>query len=541
MMSLLLGCKSLSVQFYGQTEPVLKDITLQFQPGETVLILGPSGSGKSTLLAVLAGIIPEHMEAIVKGEANRKQSVGILFQDPDTQFCMQHVDDEIAFSLENKKVPKEQMTAKIKELLDLVELEVELDTRIDALSGGMKQRLALACILALKPEVLFLDEPTAQLDPLSRREIFKLLKQISERKKQTLIIVEHVLDGCIEWADRIILLNKDGRIIGDGHPKSILSNYQSEIEEAGIWRPEIYPVEWDEIISDNRHPLSTQLRDKYLQRKANKESTVQDGLDSLLEVQDLSVSYEKKEVFNNLNFRFGKGEWISIIGKNGSGKSSLLKVLANLKKRSKGNIIFKERELKTWKDSQLYEHIGFVFQNPEWQFITQTVYEEIALSGEQQNWKKEIIEAKTLALLKEFGLLKHKDYNPFNLSFGQKRRLSVATMLLLDQDILFLDEPTFGQDKKTSEKLLRMLKNRQEQGTTIVMATHDMNIVDQYSDRVLLLKESSLIYDGKPFSLFSNSQLLEHTAIIPPLHYVYKQAAKEEFLNGGQSVLSVSY
>lgn len=155
MMSLLLGCKSLSVQFYGQTEPVLKDITLQFQPGETVLILGPSGSGKSTLLAVLAGIIPEHMEAIVKGEANRKQSVGILFQDPDTQFCMQHVDDEIAFSLENKKVPKEQMTAIIKELLDLVGLEVELDTRIDALSGGMKQRLALACILALKPEVLF--------------------------------------------------------------------------------------------------------------------------------------------------------------------------------------------------------------------------------------------------------------------------------------------------------------------------------------------------------------------------------------------------
>jgi len=540
-MSLLLGCKSLSVQFYGQTEPVLKDITLQFHPGETVLILGPSGSGKSTLLAVLAGIIPEHMEAILKGEANRKQSVGILFQDPDTQFCMQHVDDEIAFSLENKQVPKEQMNSIIKELLDVVGLEVEPDTRIDALSGGMKQRLALACILALKPEVLFLDEPTAQLDPLSRREIFKLLKQISERKEQTLIIVEHVLDGCIEWADRVILLNKEGRIIGDGHPKSILSDYQSEIEEAGIWRPEIYPFEWDEIINDNSHPLSMQLRERYLHRKANTKRTAQEGLGSLLEVQNLSISYEKKEIFNNLNFRFGKGEWISIIGKNGSGKSSLLKVLANLKKRSKGTITFKERELKNWKDSQLYEHVGFVFQNPEWQFITQTVYKEIAFSGEQHKWKKEVVEAKTLALLKEFGLFKHKDYNPFNLSFGQKRRLSVATMLLLHQDILFLDEPTFGQDKVTTEKLLRLLKKRQEQGTTIVMATHDMNIVDQHSDRVLLLKESSLIYDGKPFSLFSNSQLLEHTAIIPPMHYVYRQEAKEEFPNGGKSVVSVSY
>jgi len=538
MMSSLLGCKNLSVQFYGQNQPVLKNITLQFHPGETVLIVGPSGCGKSTLLAVLAGIIPEHQEAKMKGEVTRKNRVGILFQDPDTQFCMQHVDDEIAFSLENKRVPKEEMTAKIKELLKIVGLEVELDTRIDALSGGMKQRLALACVLAMEPEVLFLDEPTAQLDPVSRREIFAVLKQISERKKQTLIMVEHVLDGCIEIADRIILLNKEGKVMGDADPNSALCEFESVIEEAGIWSPELYPYDWDEIINDSYHPLSKQLKERYRQRKANK---VQVERSTLLEVQNLSVSYESKEILHNLNFRFGKGEWISIIGKNGSGKSSLLKVLAKLKRRNKGNILFKELELKNWKESQLYQHIGFVFQNPEWQFITQTVYEETAFSGEQQKWHKEMIETKTLALLEEVGLLQHKDVNPFNLSFGQKRRLSVATMLLLNQDILFLDEPTFGQDKRTTEKLLKMLKNRQEQGTTIVMATHDMNLVDQYSDRVLFFKEGALAFDGHPFLLFSNPQQLNETAIIPPLHYAYIEAVKEELPNGGQSVLSVSY
>ncbi|TRZ36584.1 ABC transporter ATP-binding protein [Niallia circulans] len=536
-MSSLLGCKNLSVQFYRQMKPVLNHVSLDFQPGENVLILGPSGSGKSTLLSVLAGIIPDHIEAKVKGEVIRTQNMGILFQDPDTQFCMEHVDEEIAFSLENRNVPAEEMVLKIKSLLEVVGLKVELNTRIAALSGGMKQRLALASVLALEPDVLFLDEPTAQLDPVSRKEFFKLLNQLASQG-QTMIIVEHVLDGCIEWMDRVILLNKHGEVIGDGHPQYILEQCKGQMEEAGIWRPEIYPFEWHKVIGDKNHPLSKQLNEKYLQSKTKKD-TFQHNTDSLMSAEAVSISYERMPVLCDVNFQFGKGEWISIIGKNGSGKSSLLKVLAKLKKVSKGSVAFKDIHLKSWKESQLYEKIGFVFQNPEWQFINKTVYEEILYSGEQQNVKKESAEAKAKELLEEFGLLNYSNRNPFNLSFGQKRRLSVATMLLLNQEVLLLDEPTFGQDKHSAESLLSLLKKRQEHGTTIVMVTHDMNIVDQYSNRVLLIDENSLCFDGHPFSLFSDEKLLEKTRIIPPLHYAYKRAVKEECFLGKQSIVLV--
>lgn len=538
MMSSLLGCKNLTVQFYGQMKPVLNIISIDFQPGENVLILGPSGSGKSTLLSVLAGIIPDHIEAKVKGEVIRKQKVSILFQDPDTQFCMQHVDEEIAFSLENRNVPTEEMVLKIKTLLDMVGLEVELHAKIDALSGGMKQRLALACVLALEPDVLLLDEPTAQLDPASRKELFKLLKQLSIKTGKTMIFVEHVLDGCIEWMDRVILLNKHGEVIGDGHPQYILAKYKSQMEEAGIWRPEVYPYEWPEVIRDKNHPLSKQLNEKYLQSKLKKEA-LQHNADSLMSADAVTISYERKTVLHDVNFQFGKGEWISIIGKNGSGKSSLIKVLAKLKKVSKGSVVFKDINLKSWRESLLYEKIGFVFQNPEWQFITKTVYEEILFSGEQQNVRRESAEAKALELLKEFGLLNYSDRNPFNLSFGQKRRLSVATMLLFNQEVLLLDEPTFGQDKHSAERLLSLLKKQQARGTTIVMVTHDMNIVDWYSNRVLLFDEKNLCFDGHPFSLFSDDELLEKTGLIPPLHYTYERAVKEEYLLGKQSILLV--
>lgn len=537
-MSSLLGCKNLTVQFYGQMKPVLNMVSIDFQHEENVLILGPSGSGKSTLLSVLAGIIPDHIEAKVKGEVIRKQNVGILFQDPDTQFCMQHVDEEIAFSLENRNVPTEEMVLKIKTLLDMVGLKVELHAKIDALSGGMKQRLALACVLALEPDVLLLDEPTAQLDPASRKELFKLLKQLSIKTGKTMIFVEHVLDGCIEWMDRVILLNKHGEVIGDGHPKYILAKYKSQMEEAGIWRPEVYPYEWPEVIRDKNHPLSKQLNEKYLQSKLKKEA-LQHKNDSLMSAEAVTISYERKTVLHDINFQFGKGEWISIIGKNGSGKSSLIKVLAKLKKVSKGSIVFKDFNLKSWKESQLYEEIGVVFQNPEWQFITKTVYEEILFSGEQQNVRRESAEAKALELLKEFGLLNYSDRNPFNLSFGQKRRLSVATMLLFNQEVLLLDEPTFGQDKHSAERLLSLLKKQQARGTTIVMVTHDMNIVDWYSNRVLLFDEKNLCFDGHPFSLFSDDELLEKTGLIPPLHYAYERAVKEEYLLGKQSILLV--
>lgn len=519
-----LGCNHLSVRFYQHRKKIVDDITLSIHPGEKLLILGPSGCGKSTLISALSGIIPEFLDAEVTGEVVRRERAGVMFQDPDSQFCMLHVDEEIAFSLENRRIPRGKMDEMISDVMDKAGLNIDKRTSIESLSGGMKQRLALACILALDPEVLFFDEPTAQLDPQGRIEIFELLKNLSRQTGQTMVFVEHVLDGCIEWMDRVILLNKDGRMIGSGKPEEVLREFDAEIKEAGIWRPKLFPVKWNDVVENHDHPVSAELT-RFIETRSEEHRFV--GGNPMIRVEDATIGYGKKAIVQDLNLTIHKGEWISIVGKNGSGKSTFLKSLARLESLRKGKIYFLEKELSKWPDVELYEKAGFVFQNPELQFIADMVFEEIAFGGRQRNWTEEQIQEKTHQLLREFGLEAHRDAHPFTLSLGQKRRLSVATMLLFDQDVLLLDEPTFGQDEKTAKELIKKLKERQAQGTTIIMVTHDMNLVDQCSDKVLLLKNGKAAYYGTPYSLFMNEVLLEDSSLVPPLHYKLVHARKE--------------
>ncbi|MBT2726756.1 ABC transporter ATP-binding protein [Bacillus sp. ISL-75] len=522
-MDMFLGCKDLSIRFYNRSEKILSHITLSINQGEKVLILGPSGSGKSTLISALSGIIPEHLEAEVSGEVFCRKDAGVMFQDPDSQFCMLHVDEEIAFSLENRSIPRNEMDPIIAELMDKVGLMVDKKTPIETLSGGMKQRLALACLLALEPEVIFFDEPTAQLDPAGRNEIFVLLNQLAQKTNHTMVFVEHVLDGCIEWMDRVIILNEYGSIIGDGQPKEMLLNFKNEMKEAGIWRPKLFPEKWEEVVRNDAHPLSIKLAN------LKKTKPLKDG-EILLRTEHVEIGYGKKTIVSDIDIKIHKGEWISIVGENGSGKSTFLKSLIRLEPIKKGEIYFQDKELKKWSERELYEKAGFVFQNPELQFITDTVFEEVAFGGRQRNWPEELIHTKTNQLLEEFGLESHQNAHPFTLSLGQKRRLSVATMLLFDQDLLLLDEPTFGQDEKTANELIQRLKERQDQGTTIVMVTHDMDLVDGYSDKVILFNKGKVTYQGTPYGLFSDSNIFCESALIPPLHYQLMHARKKGVL-----------
>ncbi|GIN65466.1 energy-coupling factor transporter ATPase [Bacillus sonorensis] len=528
-MNSYLGCSNLSVRFYHRSETILDRVSLSIDKGEKVLILGPSGSGKSTLISALSGIIPDHIEAEVSGEVNRRKSTGVMFQDPDSQFCMLHVDEEIAFSLENRCIPREEMDQMISSFMEQVGLNIDKKTPIEALSGGMKQRLALACLLALEPEVLFFDEPTAQLDPASRKDIFALLKDVSETTGQTMVFVEHVLDGCIEWMDRVILLSENGRIIGDGIPEDILRRFQRQMKEAGIWQPKLYPAVWEEVVEDENHPLAAKLSAKLkIKELSEKNGTPDSG--PLIRTEDAAIGYRKKTVADGINLQIQKGAWVSVIGKNGSGKSTFLKSLIRLEAVKKGRIYVEDRELKKWSDKALYDKAGFVFQNPELQFIQDTVFEEIAFGARQRHWPEEQIKRKTSELLTEFGLASHAKVHPFTLSLGQKRRLSVATMLLFDQDVLLLDEPTFGQDQKTAGELIKRLKERQERGTTIIMVTHDMDIVDQHSDQVIVFHHGKAAYQGTPYRLFSDERLVRQFSIIPPLHYELMHARKKKVL-----------
>ncbi|MFJ9251317.1 energy-coupling factor transporter ATPase [Bacillus pumilus] len=526
-MDSFLACNNLTVRFYEQPQPVLHQISLSIQKGEKVLILGSSGSGKSTLISVLAGIIPEHLEADMQGEVILQRHTGVMFQDPDSQFCMHRVNEEIAFSLENRSVPRDEMAGIIQQLMQKVQLDVDPNTDIHTLSGGMKQRLALACLLALEPDVLFFDEPTAQLDPAGRMEIFQLLQQLAADQRQTMIFVEHVLDGVIEWMDRVILLDDQGSILADGSPKDVLTTYEKEMKEAGIWRPKLFPEKWSTILQDPFHPMSHKLMQTFEARKKQNEKVPSTKRETIIRSEDLQLSYGKKRIMSDLQLDIKAGEWVAIIGENGSGKSTCLKHLVRLEPTKKGHIFLKETLLKKWSDRELYEKAGFVFQNPELQFIQDTVFDEIAFGGRQRNWQESVVQEKTVQLLKEFGLEKHAKAHPFTLSLGQKRRLSVATMLLFDQDVLLLDEPTFGQDERTAKELIRRLKDRQRQGTTILMVTHDMDLVDECADQVLLFHQEKHVYDGTPYDLFSNRELVNAYQLRTPLHYRYVAERKD--------------
>ncbi len=577
-----LGCDGLSVRFYSQERPVLHQLNLHIRQGEKVLILGPSGSGKSTLLSVLAGIIPEHVEAELEGDVYRQPACGVMFQDPDSQFCMLRVDEEIAFSLENRSVPREQMEPLIDRAMAQVGLNIPRHTPIETLSGGMKQRLALACLLALEPEVLFFDEPTAQLDPASRNEVFTLLRQLGAASGHTMVVVEHVLDGCIEWMERVILLDGHGRFIADGAPAEIITAYRQEMVEAGIWLPQLFPYHWDDVCNNPAHPLAVQLTQQLQQRlaqhshmpqlqtdvrstftttdaavntgvngkantmdntKANTTENIKtntraktmdnafsNALPPLIQTEQLAIGYGRKAVMQGIDVAISPGQWIAIIGKNGSGKSTFLKSLLRLVPALSGRVHFHGKELRKWSDRELYARAGFVFQNPELQFVTDTVYDEIAFGGRQRGWSEQELEERTLPLLREFGLEGLREEHPFSLSLGQKRRLSVATMLLFDQELLLLDEPTFGQDARTAAELVGRLHRRQQEGTTIVMVTHDMELVDQYADRVLLFDGGQIAYDGDPPGLFLNEQLWQHSAIEAPLPYRLHLERKERHI-----------
>ncbi|QOR67364.1 ATP-binding cassette domain-containing protein [Cytobacillus suaedae] len=465
--------ENLRLKFTGGESLLFKDLSSTFYQGEKVLLLGPSGCGKSSLLQVLTGLIPNSIDVPMKADSIEvPSSWGYVFQDPDTQFCMPFVDEEIAFVLENLQVRREKMNQKIEELLLKVGLNLDsTHTSINTLSGGMKQRLAIASVLALEPEVLFLDEPTAMLDPEGTKDIWDTIKNISQDK--TVIIVEHKIDHVIDFIDRIILFDSTGQIIADGYKEEIFLNYKKEIREQGIW----YPGVWDEYISERK----TQLPE-FTEEDANE----------VLRLENF-IGYRNKEAKIHVpNCTVKAGEWIVIVGENGAGKSTLLHALFQFIKTS-GQYDLMGTNIQHIQ--KLTKYLTFVFQNPEFQFITNSVYEEIAYALKMEKVNEMVIEEKVEELLTLFQLENHRKQHPYQLSMGQKRRLSVAASIVKGQQIMLLDEPTFGQDSKNTFALLELIEQYRRNGTTIVMVTHDKQIETHFATRVWHIEAGELTDD----------------------------------------------
>ena len=511
-------------QYDAQAEATLKDISFDIAKGEKVLILGPSGSGKSTLAQCLNGIIPNIHKGQAQGQVridgqdifkqsiyDKSQLVSTVLQDPDGQFIGLTVAEDLAFALENDCADQSEMKDKVALWAERLDLTSLLNHRPQDLSGGQKQRVSLAGVLIDESPILLFDEPLANLDPKSGQETIDLIDKIHKEVGATTIIIEHRLEDVLyRPVDRILLVN-DGELIFNGSPDELLSS--TLLLENGIREP-LYVTVLRQLGFDTRSAQNLSqldaldlsdlaLPDRVLKDKRDSSS------DSILKVEGLSVSYgDNPKIIEDLSFSLKKGERLAIVGKNGAGKSTLAKALCGFVP-SQGKLTYEGQDISQDSIAERSERIGFVLQNPN-QMISQTmIFDEVALGLRLRGIEEAEVEERVHEVLKTCGLYSFRKWPISALSFGQKKRVTIASILVLKPEIIILDEPTAGQDYKTYTDIMNFLDSLQKQGHTIVMITHDMQLMLEYSDRCLVVVEGEIIADDKPVTILNQKDLLE--------------------------------
>lgn len=511
-------------QYDAQAEATLKDISFDIAKGEKVLILGPSGSGKSTLAQCLNGIIPNIHKGQAQGQVridgqdifkqsiyDKSQLVSTVLQDPDGQFIGLTVAEDLAFALENDCADQSEMKDKVALWAERLDLTSLLNHRPQDLSGGQKQRVSLAGVLIDESPILLFDEPLANLDPKSGQETIDLIDKIHKEVGATTIIIEHRLEDVLyRPVDRILLVN-DGELLFNGSPDELLSS--TLLLENGIREP-LYVTVLRQLGFDTRRAQNLSqldaldlsdlaLPDRVLKDKKDSSS------DSILKVEGLSVSYgDNPAIIEDLSFSLKKGERLAIVGKNGAGKSTLAKALCGFVP-SQGKLTYKGQDISQDSIAGRSERIGFVLQNPN-QMISQTmIFDEVALGLRLRGIEEAEVEERVHEVLKTCGLYSFRKWPISALSFGQKKRVTIASILVLKPEIIILDEPTAGQDYKTYTDIMNFLDSLQKQGHTIVMITHDMQLMLEYSDRCLVVVEGKVIADDNPVTILNQKDLLE--------------------------------
>lgn len=511
-------------QYDAQAEATLKDISFDIAKGEKVLILGPSGSGKSTLAQCLNGIIPNIHKGQAQGQVridgqdifkqsiyDKSQLVSTVLQDPDGQFIGLTVAEDLAFALENDCADQSEMKDKVALWAERLDLTSLLNHRPQDLSGGQKQRVSLAGVLIDESPILLFDEPLANLDPKSGQETIDLIDKIHKEVGATTIIIEHRLEDVLyRPVDRILLVN-EGELLFNGSPDELLSS--KLLLENGIREP-LYVTVLRQLGFDTRSAQNLSqldaldlsdlaLPDRVLKDKKDSSS------DSILKVEGLSVSYgDNPAIIEDLSFSLKKGERLAIVGKNGAGKSTLAKALCGFVP-SQGKLTYKGQDISQDSIAERSERIGFVLQNPN-QMISQTmIFDEVALGLRLRGIEEAEVEERVHEVLKTCGLYSFRNWPISALSFGQKKRVTIASILVLKPEIIILDEPTAGQDYKTYTDIMNFLDSLQKQGHTIVMITHDMQLMLEYSDRCLVVVEGKIIADDKPVTILNQKDLLE--------------------------------
>ncbi|MFS0734265.1 energy-coupling factor transporter ATPase [Microbacterium sp. 1P10UB] len=559
----LLSVRNLAITHDGESTATPASASFQVARGEVVLLLGPSGSGKSTLALALNGLIPHDVPATLEGTvevdglstietsvAVLSTRVGMVFQDPDAQLVTGTVLDEVAFGPENLRMPVAEVLQRSEAALRRVGLWERRAENPDRLSGGGRQRLAIACALAMGSPLLVLDEPTANLDPRGVDEVYRALAEVVADGEHAVVLIEHNLDAAMHLVDRAVVLDQEGRVIADGPARAVLQERAVELHAHGVWLPaaalaalRLRRAGWilDPLPLDPPE-LRTALEGEAGPVSGGSGATVPGAsaaasgvrLDPpAVRVRGLSLKRGRAEVLRDIDLDVARGSFTAVVGANGAGKTSLVQAIAGVVRPPRGTVAVGDLDVGGAGIRELNTAIGFVFQNPEHQFVAHTVRDELAYGLRRLRLSGDDIDARVSRMLDRFGLAAKADAHPFRLSGGQKRRLSVGTALIAGAPVLALDEPTFGQDRARADELLSMLADLRAEGTTVLIVTHDMQLVSEYADHVVALADGEVVAAASTCSVFASDALIEAAGLAqPPLRRAFAGLTRHPSLAG---------
>ncbi|MDC7803828.1 ATP-binding cassette domain-containing protein [Sphingomonas sp. BLCC-B65] len=546
----LLSVRDLGIRHDGADAEAPAGASFVVNRGEVVLLLGPSGAGKSTLALALNGLIPHAVPATVRGRVEvdgldtaetpvsvLSTRVGMVFQDPDAQLVTGTLLDEVAFGPENLRLPVTDVLERAKEALRRVGLWDRRHENPDRLSGGGRQRLAIACALAMGSPLLVLDEPTANLDPQGVEEVYATLGALVAAGDRAIVLVEHNLDAVVGIVDRVVVLDRTGRTVADGTVDEVLRARAAELHEMGVWLPvstlaalRLRAAGWtlDPLPLDPTE-LRTAL-DAADAPAGSPAASVLSAADAapvasaepLIRVRGLRTVRGRREILHGIDLDVAAGEFVAIVGANGAGKTTLLQSLAGVVPVPRGQVVLDGIDVARSDPRELARRIGFVFQNPEHQFIAHTVFDELAHGLRRQRLAENEVRERAFDVLRRFDLDGKADVHPFLLSGGQKRRLSVGTALVAGAPVLALDEPTFGQDRARADELMDLLEGLSADGTTILVVTHDMQLVTEHAHRTVVVSEGRVIADAATAAIFADDDLVRAAGLRqPPLRRAF--------------------
>ncbi len=516
-----------SYSYPDAATPVLKNLTLHIRDGEFVLVVGNSGAGKSTFLRCLNGLVPHFYGGKIGGSISvlgldpirdeprqMSKTVGFVFQDPEAQFVVDTVEAELVFAMENHNLPQATMRKRVEETLDQLSIAHLRNRRISTLSGGEKQRVAIASVLTLQPQVLVLDEPTSQLDPQAAEEVLTALQKLNTDLGLTIILSEHRLERVVQYADRMIYFPGEGQSPLTGSPQQVLQQIDLlppllQLGKALGWTP--LPL----TIKEARREIGNlRLQPTPVPRTFPETSN---GVSDIL-IRDLWYAYNGNPALRGINLEIKRGEFVALMGRNGSGKTTLLKHLVGLLQPSRGTVRVRDMDTRETTIEDLIGAVGYVPQNPNALLFADTVGEELAFTRRSHN----LPEIDPTELLRRLGIEQHAGRYPRDLSVGERQRVALASILAAEPQIILLDEPTRGVDYLQKQALVRYLQGERAKGRTVLLSTHDVELAAESVDRVIILGDGEIVVDGDARHVMAESMVFasQISKLFREEHYV---------------------